>query len=227
MYASFVSSAIGADCRLKNRFRKMSFLHRRCFDTSFPRGALIYRHPLFQRDRPELMSQMSAGKKKCEVAKPAVSNQASDNREHQPTAQRGLLASGPLLVNPSRLPYYDRISAASERHDTRQLQNNHHRQQQHQNQQRAAAEQYRVATTIHNRMQSNATVRELCFQTLHDRQQQRDWHNSFIRTVPFSGATGQQQQGDISAAAGSAQRVLTLLRLRQLLSRSRTRGQQE
>ncbi|GAX21607.1 hypothetical protein FisN_29Hu041 [Fistulifera solaris] len=36
----------------------------RCFDTSFPRGALVYHHPFFQRDRPELMKQMSAGMKK-------------------------------------------------------------------------------------------------------------------------------------------------------------------
>jgi hypothetical protein len=36
----------------------------RCFDTSFPRGALVYHHPFFQRDRPELMKHMSAGMKK-------------------------------------------------------------------------------------------------------------------------------------------------------------------
>jgi hypothetical protein len=39
----------------------------RCFDTSFPRGALVYHHPYFQRDRPELMKQMSAGMKKSTI----------------------------------------------------------------------------------------------------------------------------------------------------------------
>lgn len=141
----------------------------RCFDESFPRGALVYHHPLFQRDRPELMNQMTAGKNKCE---PAVSKRATVDRELRPTARLG---QGSILPPTSAsVVCYD--GTAAERLDTMQ----HQQQQQQlqnqkleQNQQQRADEQFRVATTIHARMQSNAVLRELCLQSLHDRQQQR------------------------------------------------------
>lgn len=200
----------------------------RCFDTSFPRGALVYHHPLFQRDRPELMSKMSAGMNKFArhgVEETLTSSRATEDRHPRIAAHLGQVSRF-VPSNPTALASYG-LTTVERLGDICPQQP----QQLQLHSQLLAAERLRAAaTTIRARMQSQVTVRDLCLQRLQESQGSAVVPSdpSYLQYLATRGsgalAADQMFGSQVVPAADvdlSSLSILRLLQVRELLSRAR------
>lgn len=135
----------------------------RCFDTTFPRGSLVYHHPLFQRDRPELMSKMSAGMNK--YSRHHSYNNTNNTKRDDLTL--ATLTSGRPLGIVAAHPVSNHSITAVASSPGERLGRMQQQQQQQQMQTLATAERLCAATTM-NATVSQAALRGLCLQTLRD-----------------------------------------------------------